>query len=155
MILIDNEFLPQAQAMVEMARRTIDISTFKAEITSKPRGVRLFSFFQKLFEKRAAGVQVRFLLNYNDERRAMPHCNVYAFHELKQRKIDVRKLTGNRCCHAKILLIDRSKAIVGSHNLSVKSCHNNFETSYLVMEPVSVSRLARVFDHVFDLSTEV
>jgi len=149
MILIDNEFLPQAQAFITTAQRRVDIATFKAEITSKPRGRRLRSFFDELFRKREQGLQINFLINWNYERRACPLSNLSAIRELKNHKINIRILPNNRCCHAKILIADQDKAIVGSHNLSVKSCHNNFEASYLVLDPVNVARLSAVYERVF------
>lgn len=149
MLLIDNEFLPQAIAFITTAQKRIDIATFKAEITSKPRGRRLRIFFDNLFEKKSQGLQINFLINWNDERRAIPLSNISAIHEMKRHKINVRILQNNRCCHAKILIADQDKAILGSHNLSVKSCHNNFEASYLVLDPVSVARLSAVFERTF------
>lgn len=135
--------------MIDTAKSSVDISTFKAEITSKPRGKRLLAFFEKLYEKKSQGVRVRFLINSNDDRRVTPKSNPCAINNLKNHKIDVRTLYHNRCCHAKILLVDTDKAIVGSHNLSVKSCHNNFEVSYLIVEPVNVCYLQAIFDKVF------
>lgn len=155
MLLVDQDFLPQATAMIDMAQRCIDIATFKAEFTLKSRGRRLRLFFEKLFEKRANGVQIRFLINWHDERRAVPLTNLKVIYELKQRKIDVRKLPDNRCCHAKLLLVDQRRAIIGSHNLSVQSCHNNFEVSYLILDPVSVNRLNSVFAHTFGKSRQI
>jgi len=141
--------------MLDMATKHIDIATFKAEINSKPRGRRLRLFFDTLFRKYWDGVEVRFLINWNDKQRAVPRTNGIVIRELKARKIEVRKLPGNRCCHAKILLVDQKRAIIGSHNLSVKSCHNNFEVSYLVTEPVSVGRLSGVFEHTWKNSQRI
>jgi len=149
MLLIDNEFLPQAIAFITTAQKRIDIATFKAETTDKPRGRRLRSFFDTLIKKREAGVQVNFLINWNDKRRAVPLCNLTTIRELKNHKINVKILPHNRCCHAKIIIADQDKAIIGSHNLSVKSCHNNFEMSYLVLDPVNVARISAVFERVF------
>jgi len=146
MILFDEEFLPQAIAMIQSAMARIDIATFKAEITSKPRGTRLRDFFRILCEKRDQGLIVNFLINWNDERRVVPAANVYAIRYLKEHKINVRIIRGGRCCHAKILMVDRDRAIIGSHNLSVRSCHNNFEVSYLILDPVNIARLAAIYD---------
>ena len=148
MLLVDNEFLEQAIAFITTAQRRIDIATFKAEITSKPRGRRLHIFFETLIKRREAGVQINFLINWNEERRACPACNISTIQELKRHKVNVRILPNNRCCHAKILIADQNKAIVGSHNLSIKACHNNFEVSYIILEPVAVARLSAVYDHV-------
>lgn len=152
MILIDQDFLPQATALISMAQRRIDLATFKAEITSKPRGQRLRLFFDTLFEKRAAGLQINFLLNWNDNRRVVPLCNLATILELKRRKINVRILPNNRCCHAKVIIVDQDKAIIGSHNLSIAGCHNNFEVSYIIRDLVSVARLSSVFEHTLQNS---
>ena len=145
MLLIDQDFLPRAIALLDTADSCIDVSTFKAEITSKPRGRALRLFFDTLFKKRKAGIQVNFLLNWNTERRAVPLCNMATVLELKRQKINVRILPNNRCCHAKLIIVDRAKAIIGSHNLSIASCHKNFEVSYLITDSISVDRLAFVF----------
>ena len=46
MILIDEQFLPQAIAIISSAKRRIDIATFKAEDTSLPRGRKLHVLFE-------------------------------------------------------------------------------------------------------------
>jgi len=149
MLLVDQEFLLQAQALLGMAKRRIDIATFKAEISHSPRGLHLQYFFKELFKKRDQGVEINFLINWNTNRRSVPLTNLFVIKELKRQKINVRILPNDRCCHAKILIIDRHVAILGSHNLSIKSCHNNFEVSYLIQKPADVARLGASFDHAF------
>lgn len=149
LVLVDNEFLPQAKALVESAQRSIDISTFKAEITTKPRGLALLHFFKTLLQKAKEGVRVRFLINWNNDRRSCPKTNLYVITELKKVGIKVKHLRNNRCCHAKTIIVDKKKLIIGSHNLSVKSCHNNFEISYVVSNPEEVSNLASTFEASF------
>jgi len=149
LILTDHEFLPQARALVESAEKSIDISTFKAEITTKPRGLALLHFFKALLLKAKAGVKVRFLINWNNERRSCPKTNLYVITELKKANIPIRHLKNNRCCHAKAIIVDKQKMIIGSHNLSVKSCHNNFEISYIVSSQDEVANLSNIFDHSF------
>lgn len=149
MLLVDQDFLPQATSLISMARRHIDIATFKAEITSKPRGRALRLFFEELFKKRNQGVQVNFLINWNTKQRVVPLTNRYVIQQLKRQGVNVRILPDDRCCHAKILIVDDRIAIVGSHNLSVRSCHNNFEASYLIQKPGDVARLCAAFNHAF------
>ena len=96
--------------------------------------------------KAKEGVRIRFIINWNNERRSCPKTNLYVITELKKAGIKIKYLKNNRCCHAKTIIADKKVAIVGSHNLSVKSCHNNFELSYIVSDPGSVERLSSVFD---------
>lgn len=155
MLLVDKDFLSQARALINMAAIRIDIATFKAEYNSKPRGRALRLLFEDLFKKNDCGLSVNFLINGNAERRAVPLTNRFVIQELKRRKIDVRTLPNNRCCHAKILIVDKRIAIIGSHNLGVKSCHNNFEVSYLIQNPANIARLCSVFDHTFSTANKL
>ena len=146
LLLVDNEILPHAKALVESAKGSIYISTFKAEMTTKTRGLALLHFFKALAVKAKEGVQIRFLINWNSKRHACPKTNLYVMTELRKVNIKIRLLKNNSCCHAKILLVDKKKAILGSHNLSIKSCHNNFETSYVVENPDALHALSNMFD---------
>ena len=145
LLLTDNNFLPQAKTLVEQAKSSIDIVTFKAELTHKPRGTFLFAFFNELILQAKKGLRVRILLNWNSERRSVPLTNKYVMEQMKTNNVQVRHLPDNRCCHAKLILVDKQKAIIGSHNLSVKSCHNNFEMSYLIPDPETVKEISDVF----------
>lgn len=149
MLLYDNEFLPQACALIESAKHHIKIATFKAEIPLKPQGLKLKRFFDILAEKKSQGIQIDFLINKNDNKRGNPRSNIPTIQYLKARKINVRTLRDNRCAHAKVILVDQERAIIGSHNLSIKSCFANFETSFLVSDPANIARLAAVFNETW------
>ena len=149
MLLYDNEFLPQAIAIIESAKSHIRISTFKAEISTKPIGLKLKKFFDLLATKKGQGVQIDFLINKNDKRVGTPRTNYTAIKYLTTQKINVRTLRNNRCCHAKIIIADQERAIIGSHNLSIKSCFDNFETSFVVSDPANIARLCAVFNETW------
>jgi len=155
MLLIDQDFLPQAIALLNTAKSYINIATFKAEISPKPRGRALRLFYETLFAKRKSGVVVNFFLNWNSQHRSVPTCNMATLLELKKQKINVYTLPNNRCCHAKIIIADRAQAIIGSHNLSIASCHRNFEASYLITDKVSVDRLCFIFTRTCSNATSL
>ncbi len=146
LLLTDSEFLPQAKALVESAKGSIYMSTFKAEITTKPKGLKLLQFFNALMLKAKEGIQIRFLINWNDKRHACPKTNLYVMTQLRKANIKIRLLKNNRCCHAKILLVDKKKAIVGSHNLSIRSVTSNFEMSFVISDPGAAAMVADVFE---------
>lgn len=146
-LISDNEYLPAAKMLLENAKETIDISTFKLEDNNKPRGRKLKKFWELLLEKAANGVKVRLLMNWHDDKRSVAQTNQAISMKLKQHKIPVRFLRNNRCCHAKILLIDKKKALIGSHNLSIRSLSANFEISYLLSAPDEANNLSRTFEH--------
>lgn len=149
MLLYDNEFLPQAIALIESARSHIRISTFKAELSTKPAGLKLKKLFDLLDEKKSQGVQIDFLINKNDKNVGTPRTNHIVIKHLLAQKINVRTLRDNRCCHAKIIIADQERAIIGSHNLSIKSCFDNFETSFIITDPANIARLCAIFNETW------
>lgn len=149
LLVVDNQYLSLAQGLIEQAKLEISLCTFKLEINDKPRGRTLKKFFDTLIERIKQGVKVRVLFNWHDDRRSVAKTNFYASHCLSDSGADVRFLKNNRCCHAKIILVDKEKALLGSHNLSIRSCENNFELSYLIPDPETVHQLSDVFEHSF------
>ena len=154
LLLIDDNFLPVVKMLIENAKKTIDITTFKAEICHLSRGEKLLLFWDMLTKKAKEGVRIRLLLNWNDERRGVAKTNLYAMTELKKAGIKTRFLPNNRCCHAKIICVDSSKAIIGSHNLSVKSTASNFEISYLITAAEEIAELSKVFSQSYNAAVE-
>lgn len=152
-VLVDDAFLTTAAQLVAEAKKSICISTFKAEITPKPRGRRLSNFFELVFEKARQGISVRFIINKTSMRGAIPLSNALAINALYLHGIPVHCLPNNRCCHAKILIVDNDSAIIGSHNLSVKSCNYNFELSYLIKDTYVVNIIQKTFDRTWDQGT--
>ena len=146
-LIIDNSYIPLLMSLIEQAKKEILISTFKIQTTPKPRGRLLQQFYDRLILKARAGVKIRLLINWHDNQRSVAKTNLSACQFLKSNMIEVRHLKNNRCCHAKTFIVDREKAVVGSHNLSVRSCEANFEVSYLIPDPESVAHLSSVFLH--------
>jgi len=149
LLVVDNQFLGVALALVEQAKSEICISSFKLEINEQPKGRNLKNFFEKLVEKCKAGVKVNVLFNWHDDKRSVAKTNYYASIYLKNAGIEVRHLKANRCCHAKLIIIDQEKVLLGSHNLSIRSCENNFELSYLIPDPETVAQVYSVFQRSF------
>lgn len=150
LLVVDNQYLSQSIAMINEAQKEICISTFKLERNEKPRGRRLQAFFDAIIQKLKSGVKVKVLFNWHDDKRCVPKTNYAASQSLKRYGADVRHLKNNRCCHAKLILVDKLKALLGSHNLSVRSCENNFELSYLIPDPESISHLSAIFESSFN-----
>jgi len=149
LLVIDNQYISVAQALVEQAKKEICISTFKLEINEKPRGRALKKLFDSVIEKLKSGVKVKVLFNWHDDQRSVAKTNYPASLFLKNAGCDVRYLRNNRCCHAKLLVVDKEKILLGSHNLSIRSTQNNFELSYLIPDPETVAQVTAVFEALF------
>lgn len=149
-ILTDEQFLPAALELIAAAEKSIFISTFKAELTTKPRGRRLNKFFDNVIEKSRQGVDVRLLISKRESYGHIPLTNLFAVREFKEHKVKVRHLRNSRLCHAKIIIVDGAMAILGSHNLSIRSCHNNFEISVRIDDPYAAGQLHGIYSAVWD-----
>lgn len=145
LVLIETDFLPHAEAITESARSELLISTFKLQLSDKSAGDRISRLFRRLIEKAKEGVKVKVLLNWHPNRRCVARTNYPAAKYLQQHGIEVRHLKDNRCCHAKIFCADKKQVIVGSHNLSIKSCAENFEVSYLIQNEDEAAAISRRF----------
>lgn len=149
-ILKDDFFLPVAKMLLNQAQTSIYISSFKLELSPKPRGRKLVKFFDALSQRQKEGIDIRVLTNKQNEQGYVPASNGRAINYLKKNQIKVRCLPNQRLTHAKMILIDSNRALVGSHNLSIKSCHSNFEVSCFVSDIESIKYLSILYDHVWE-----
>lgn len=149
-LLVDEQFLIAATKLIAAAQKSIYISTFKAEMSTKPRGKRLTQLFDTVIEKSRLGLDVRFLISKRENYGHIPITNVVAIRELKTNTVKIRHLQNSRLCHAKVIIVDGTAAILGSHNLSIKSCHNNFEVSFLTYCQHLTRELQNVYIHVWE-----
>ena len=145
-VLTNEEFLPFAIQLIDSAKESIIISTFKAEMTTKPRGRRLMKLFDLVHKKAREGITVSFLISERENYGHIPLTNFYAVRELKANSVKVRHLKHGRLCHTKLIIVDNETAILGSHNLGIKSCHNNYEMSLYIDDPHIVAQMEEVFN---------
>lgn len=149
LLIKDNDYVYEALGLVREAKHSIYVSTFKAENSLKPAGTELHKLFSAIILKAKQGIKVKVLLNWNQKRHCVAKTNFSVAQVFKGCGIKVRHLKNNRCCHAKVFIIDKTKALLGSHNLSVKSVTSNFELSYLIPDPETVKQLSSVFEQSF------
>ena len=149
-ILKDEEFLPYLQKTINNASKNITLSTFKAEICEQPRGRYLKRLFDDIIRKAKEGLKIKLLLNWHDDKKSVARTNYRVMHDLKAAGVKVKHLHANRCNHAKICIVDDCLMFIGSHNLSVRSCHNNFELSMLITEQDKITEVKNIFDQSFN-----
>lgn len=148
--LVDEEFLPYVTGLITSAKKRIYISTFKGEITKKVTGLSVAVFFNYLALKFREGVEVKFLINNISGSKGSPFSNYSVINALKKASIPVRAFPTTRICHAKIIIVDEIEAVLGSHNLSVRSCTNNFEVSYINNDFHDILTLSNIYIHAWD-----
>lgn len=149
-LLLDEKFYHAAKTLIESAQKEILVSSFKFELPSSVSGRSIASLFNVLCIAAQTGRTVKVLVNMIPGRSQLVAINRAAIKSLRQAGCQVRCLPGNRVVHAKLLIVDGKKMILGSHNWSAKSLTNNFEMSLLVDDPETVALARVIFFHLWD-----
>ena len=99
------------------------------------------------------GVKLNFVLNDLGELNEKVLTSLKSFKENFQYcKIYIFDSNGIQDLHAKIMVADREKAIVGSSNLTAKGLIWNLEIGFLI-EDKSIWKLSEVIDRIVEMST--
>jgi phosphatidylserine/phosphatidylglycerophosphate/cardiolipin synthase-like enzyme len=75
---------------------------------------------------------------------------------MRERELDVRffRSPQRRGLHGKVVIVDDTVAIVGSHNWTHQAFHRNVEASLAVVGPDLVIQLAQQFETAWQHATE-
>jgi phosphatidylserine/phosphatidylglycerophosphate/cardiolipin synthase-like enzyme len=148
-LIVDGSYKEEAFRILEGATQEIILSTFKIQYEERRRGDNLRLLINKILNKLRQGVRVRFLMNWEAKGKGVAKVNAHVADILTAAGADVRYLKDARCCHSKILIVDGKVLILGSHNWSIPSMNNNFETSILIDDPGIIEKVKEVFDRTY------
>jgi len=95
------------------------------------------------------GVSVRVLFHAGSPSDNLRAKNVETGNHLKSWGAEVKFFRSGGTMHSKLLLIDKTKAIFGSHNFSKQSMASNVETSVLVEGSGDIRRLQDYFNIIW------
>lgn len=126
-------------ALVDGAATSLDVY---AEV------IRDEAFVAALTAAAARGVAVRIVMSPGDE------AQMETLRSLADAGVGVRLLT-TPYVHAKVFLVDRRRAFVGSQNLTATSLDQNREIGLIVEEPGVVARIGRVFARDWRAGSEI
>jgi len=141
-LIVDNRYVTKATEIIQAAQGEIILSTFKIQTGHNKRTEILRNMIQLLEEKLKAGVKILLLFNWKDNHKGVARTNEPVANALRAAGADVRFLKEGRCCHSKLLLVDKSKIIIGSHNWSAASLQENYEMS-LFIESAKMAKVLR------------
>lgn len=134
-LMIGAEWLSCLSAAIRDARVSVEMIYYSAPLLGTKAGQYGIGIQAALIAAHAAGVRTRLIAG----RRTNP---IYR----APLGLEWRELLGAPVCHAKVTLIDRSYAIIGSHNLTAYAAARNYEASVTVTAPGDVARLGQFFD---------
>ena len=141
-LIVDNDYIRRSMDLIRSAKSEIILSTFKIQTGRNKRTEVLRDMIQLLNDKLKDGVKVLLLLNWIKNFKGVARTNEPVANDLRANGADVRYLKDGRCCHSKLLLVDKSKFIIGSHNWSAASLQENYEMS-LFIDSVNMAGILR------------
>lgn len=154
-VIRNEQYLAAAQGILGLSRYSVDLCTYKFEITQRADARDLNSLIATLYSLVVIGVRIRVLLNITGKRSGLSRLNENTGKALKTHGIEVRYLPDNRCQHAKMLLVDRCMGIIGSHNWSPKSMTDNFEVSVEIHHAGYLQEIQAHFEKIWEGSKEL
>ena len=133
-VVRNEQYLSAAHSLLDRCKQGIDICTYKFEFSKRADARGLNFLIDKICALAKSGREIRILLDTTRKQSGLTKINEYAGRRLRQCGIKTRTLPDRRCQHAKLLIVDSSFALIGSHNWSPKSMTENFEVSVLIQD---------------------
>lgn len=130
--LQDEDFSNIVTPLIQKAKNKIYITSYKLEPRKGQKAQRINALIKSLFEAKARRLDIKILLNFYSNHKATSNINWYAARMFQRNGIIIKYQTSGRTLHQKIILIDDTYIIAGSHNLSVQSLAENIELSFLI-----------------------
>ncbi len=139
-VLIGSEFVDASCVLLSRARESVDIVVYDWRVgighTSEP----VKQFTNAVAGARLRGCKVRVLVNNDGVREYLSRLG-----------LECKRLYSASLVHAKMLLIDRQIAVVGSHNYTQGAFTMNLEVSLAVDLGDTDNELAAYFDRIWPL----
>ena len=130
---------------IKEAKKNVFVTSYKMEPKKSPKARRINELMSQLVSANNRGVDVEILLNSQENKKATSSINWYAAKALKKRNLSPRYIQSGRILHAKIIIIDDTLTIIGSHNWSVQSHNRNIELSFMVRSKELNKRLTEKY----------
>jgi phosphatidylserine/phosphatidylglycerophosphate/cardiolipin synthase-like enzyme len=126
--------------MIADARETLDIIIYEWRLVPQIKTHIVSIFTQAICDAVARGVAVRAIVAHDGLR-----------DELRRLKIPARASYSGKLLHAKVILLDKKIAVIGSHNFTQSAFTQNVEVSVALQDPALCSRLSTYFDNMWGL----
>jgi len=144
----DRQYINKARQLIREAEHTLHLSQLYMNFDHVIRDL-----LGELEDAAERGVQIKVLLNQAEDpadrnRRAMEILARYGAEVKEEGRPGAGKL------HAKIIVADRSRALVGSTNWSAMSIRNNHETNLLIKQPKVADFYVRWIEELYREPTE-
>jgi len=138
--IISKDFPRVVIPLIESALDSIDIIVFDWRFYKNDPANAVSSFNHAIARASARGVNIRALVQ-----------NSGVCDSLKRIGVDARVLNSKRILHTKLIIIDKRRIIIGSHNYTQHAFTSNEEASIFVILQDKNNALVQYFNNLFGL----
>jgi phosphatidylserine/phosphatidylglycerophosphate/cardiolipin synthase-like enzyme len=136
--IVGKQFPKKVIPLIEQAKRTIDIVVFDWRWYPQDPGASVQLFNQAIVRAVRRGVKVRAITNSED-----------IIKILKSVGVEAKKLISQKLVHAKLMILDNEKVIIGSHNYTQSAFQMNFEISVILDKLENISDFFSFFNNLY------
>jgi phosphatidylserine/phosphatidylglycerophosphate/cardiolipin synthase-like enzyme len=151
-------FLSYSNALISaarQARRRIWILCYVLNATLSKQSDPVTQLMAILQARRAAGVDVRFVLDNPQINRPNYHCNKFFMRRLMEWDFKFCTPPPHVTSHAKVVLIDDKVLFIGSHNLAKSSLTNPLDCTVELRNEFLIQSFAETYKMLWDSSSMV
>ncbi len=147
--LIGKNYINEVIPLIEAAKSSVDILAYHWGYYSHQSKANVQKFNYALKSAIIRGVLVRALIHAGNPSDNLRRINSTAFNHLKSWGAQVKFYKSGGTMHAKLIIIDRMFAVVGSHNLSKRAMTSNVEISTITEGSEQVRPVQDYFNLLF------
>jgi len=146
MIIIGSEYVKKIVPLIDNAKTNIDVLMYHWAYYgyASKTNVQALSFAIKSAIIR--GVPVRIILHCGSPSDNLQRKNAEMVNHLKTWGAQVKFYKRGATLHSKLLMIDKTIAVCGSHNYSQRSMSSNVETSVIIQGSGEIRRFVEYFN---------
>jgi phosphatidylserine/phosphatidylglycerophosphate/cardiolipin synthase-like enzyme len=138
--IIGSEYAKKVIPLIDQAKKNVDIVVYDWRWYQDDPAHAVQQFNAALVRAKQRGVLVRAVINSPE---LLPL--------LTKIGIGARCTRDKRTLHAKFLIIDGQTLVIGSHNFTKNAFGSNVEVSIAVEIPDKVTRLAELFENLYNI----
>jgi phosphatidylserine/phosphatidylglycerophosphate/cardiolipin synthase-like enzyme len=149
-VIIGAEYLPVVHKLVGEAQRYIWVAIFEWSWYPGQHSGSVQDLNRAVCQRAKGGLPVRVLLHNEAIGRALHKINRRTAAHLRRAGAEVRFGNSGQPLHAKVWLFDGVKAVVSSHNVSVRAVRTNHEVGVVLDESSEVGRIVQWFEGLWE-----
>jgi phosphatidylserine/phosphatidylglycerophosphate/cardiolipin synthase-like enzyme len=138
--IISKDFPLVVIPLIDSAVNSIDIIVYDWRFYKHDHECSVSQFNEAVARACARGVNVRCLVQ-----------NANVVNALKQIGCNARLLNSKRILHTKLIIIDKKRVVLGSHNYTQSAFTSNYEASIFVKLESAENTLVQYFNNLFGL----